>query len=162
MAKITNIRDDEPTNFQGYELNDKNQLQFESYLINEAEFKRQTDGSIIVKDNITGITKTLLDLSVDEDQSVNKVFGSEIVEDSSTAFQPFDVDTVVATDFNASREQYQMAFDFQASSDRQTIAYRGKSTTGLENVRVLVYNLISEDPTGTEAEGEYNELIAAQ
>ena len=162
MTKITKIHTDEPTNFQGYELNENNQVKLDSFLVGEGEFKRQTDGTLVVKDKLTGITKTLLDLSSEDDQSVNKTFSDLIVEDSSTAFQPLDTDTVTATDYNTGREQYQMAFDFQASSDRQTIAYRGKSTLGLVNVRVLVYNLISEDPTGTDQESEYNELITGQ
>jgi len=160
MAKITKIYTDEPTNYQGYYLDDNGVPVFESLQLGNVSLKAQTDGTVVVTDNTTGIVKSTLEIDRDSEQAVTKVFGEDIIEDSTTAFQPVDTDTVVASTFDEGREQWQMQFDLQADSDRHTIAYRGKSTTGLNNVRVLIYSLTNEDPTNTSVENQYNELIA--
>ena len=162
MGKITKIFTDEPTNFQGYTLNEDGVPVFDELQIGNVELKAQTDGTIVVTDKITGNVKTTLEINRESEQAVTKVFSSEIVEDSTTAFQPVDTDTVVASTFDTGREQWQMQFDLQADSNRHTVAYRGKSTTGLDNVRVLIYSLTNEDPATNLEETEYNELIAGQ
>ena len=123
MGKFDNIYTDEPTNFAGYHLNEKGQAVFDSLLIGNVELKAQTDGTVVVTDKISGVVKTTLEIDRNSEQAVSKVFGEIIVEDSTTAFQSIDTDTVTATDFNYGREQYQMAFDFLAESDRHTVAY---------------------------------------
>ena len=162
MSKLNKFYTDEPTNFQGYYLNRDGQPVFDSLLIGNVELKAQTDGTVVVTDKVTGVVKTTLEVNRDSEQAITKVFGATIQEDAATAFQPSDIDTVIATDFNVGREQYQMQFDFLADSNRHTIAYRGKSTTGLDNVRVLVYCLTNEDPSGTDEANEFNELISGQ
>ena len=162
MTKITKIHTDEPTNFQGYELNEDGVPVFNELQIGNTELKSQTDGTIVVTDKITGNVKTTLEINRESEQAITKVFSDEIIEDSTTAFQPVDTDTVTASTFDTGREQWQMQFDLQADSDRHTVAYRGKSTTGLENVRVLIYSLTNEDPNTNLQPDEYNELIAGQ
>ena len=162
MAKIQKIHTDDPTNFKGYDLNEKGQIVVDSLLIGNVELKSQTDGTLVGTDKITGNVDTFLEINRASEQAVTKVFSPEIVEDSTNAFQPYDNETVTATDFNTGREQFQMVFDFLAESDRHTVAYRGKSTTGLENVRVLVYCLTNQDPTLTPQQNEFNEIIAGQ
>ena len=162
MGKITKIFTDEPTNFQGYELNEDGVLVVDEIQVGNVEFKSQTDGTVVLTDKLTGNVKTTLEINRESEQAVTKVFSSEIVEDSTTAFQPVDTDTVVASTFDEGREQWQMQFDLQADSNRHTVAYRGKSTTGLDNVRVLIYSLTNEDPATNLEETEYNELIAGQ
>ena len=162
MAKITKIHTEEPTNFQGYYLDEDGTMVVEKLRIKNVELNSQSDDTLIGTSKITGDVTTFLDINRDSEQSVTKVFSSEIVEDSTTAFQPSEVDTVLASTFNTGRQQWQHQFDIQADSDRHTLQYRGKSTTGINNVRVLVYSLTPNDPTGTDQEGEYNELIAGQ
>ena len=162
MPKITKIHTDEPTNFQGYKLDENGVPVFESLQIGSVSLKSQTDGTVVLTDKTTGEVKSTLEINRESEQAVTKVFGDEIVEDSTTAFQPVDIDTFTANVFDEGREQYQMQFDLQADSDRHTVAYRGKSTTGLENVRVLIYSITNQDPTGTPQETEYNELVSGQ
>ena len=112
MTKITKIHTDEPTNFRGFHLNEDGVPVFNELQIGNVELKAQTDGTIVATDKITGTVKTTLEIDRASDQAVTKVFGDDIIEDSTTAFQPVDSDTVVASTFDNGREQWQMQFDF--------------------------------------------------
>ena len=135
---------------------------FEKLRIKNFEINSQSDDTLIGTSKVTGDVTTFLDINRDSEQAVTKVFSDVIVETPTDAFQPVDTDTVAASVFNSGRQQWQHQFDFQASSDRHTLQYRGKSTTGIDNVRVLVYCLTPTDPTGTDQEDEFNELITGQ
>ena len=162
MAKINKIYTDEPTNFQGYYLDEQGTPVFEKLRIKNFEINSQSDDTLIGTSKVTGDVTTFLDINRNSEQAVTKVFSDVIVETPTDAFQPSDVDTVAASVFNTGRQQWQHQFDFQASSNRHTLQYRGKSTTGIDNVRVLVYCLTPTDPTGTDQEDEFNELITGQ
>tara|TARA_R110002020_G_scaffold40164_5_gene118927 strand:+ start:2324 stop:6214 length:3891 start_codon:yes stop_codon:yes gene_type:complete len=162
MGKIEKIYTDESTNFQGYKLDENGVPVFESLQIGSVSLKSQTDGTVVLTDKTTGQVKSTLEINRDSEQAVTKVFGNETIEDASTAFQPYDINTFTANVFDEGREQWQMQFDLQADSDRHTVAYRSKSTTGLENVRVLIYSITNQDPTGTDQEKQYKEIVTGQ
>ena len=83
MTKITKIHTDDPTNFQGFELNENGVPVFDELQIGNVELKAQTDGTLVGTDKITGNVDTFLEINRASEQAVTKVFSPEIVEDNT-------------------------------------------------------------------------------
>lgn len=156
--KTRKIKQGDPVGFTGYTINDRSQMVVESIVVNGGELKYAADGTLEIKDLKTGKVNSLIQIDRDTEASKEKVFGDTIHEDSTNPFHNFDNHTILAPHYNDGRMQHHVAIDIYTDSNRQTLAYRAKSPTGMENVRVLIYSLINTDPTGTEIENEYKSI----
>lgn len=163
MTKIININDD-IENFQGfeYEYNIHSYPIFDGLEIGGGVLmKGQADGTISFKSPLHPNIKTSVDINVTSGSSTAKrknISTTLNVEDSNNAFQPLDTD-IGSSILNNNKGVYELQLDFYADSDRHTESYRSKSQTGIDNVRIQIYEMVNVQPN-VDLLPNWNEVIS--